>query len=89
MDSLGGPLSRRRAGFPSVLQHDSVLRPRDCGGPIVDLDGNVVGVNIARASRVASYALPVSVVRPVVAEMLQHAVADRDRAAGQSVATNQ
>jgi serine protease Do len=70
MDSLGGPLSRRRAGFASVLQHDTVLRPRDCGGPVVDLDGKVVGVNIARASRVATYALPSSLVRSAMAEML-------------------
>jgi serine protease Do len=75
MDSLGGPLSRRRAGFASVLQHDTVLRPRDCGGPVVDLDGKVVGVNIARASRVATYALPSSLVRPAMAEMLTQGLA--------------
>lgn len=79
MDSLGGPLSRRRGGFPSVLQHDSVLRPRDCGGPVVDLNGKAVGINIARASRVATYALPANVVRPVVADMLKQAVAKSSR----------
>jgi serine protease Do len=72
MDSLGGPLSRRRYGFPLVLQHDSVLRPRDCGGPVVDLAGEVVGINIARASRVASYALPASYVRTVLNELLRN-----------------
>lgn len=66
MDSLGGPLSKRRFGFPSVVQHDSVIRPRDCGGPLVDLDGKVIGINIARASRVSSYALPASSIRPVL-----------------------
>ena len=71
MDSLGGPLSKRRFGFPSVVQHDSVLRPRDCGGPIVDLDGKVVGINIARASRVSSYALPASSIRPVIERLVQ------------------
>lgn len=75
MDSLGGPLSRRRAGFPSVIQHDSIVRPRECGGPVLDLDGQVVGVNIARVSRVATYALPASVVRPVVEELLRNATA--------------
>jgi serine protease Do len=70
MDSLGGPLSRRRAGFPTVIQHDSVIRPRECGGPIVDIDGNVVGVNIARASRVSTLALPVETVRQAVSEMI-------------------
>jgi serine protease Do len=71
MDSLGGPLSRRRAGFPSVIQHDSVVRPRECGGPLVDLDGNAVGVNIARASRVATLALPADLTRRVAGEMMR------------------
>ncbi len=47
-NSLGVGVSRRRDNFPVVLQHDSVLRPTDCGGPLVDLSGKVVGVNIAR-----------------------------------------
>ena len=48
MNEMGGPLSERRNGFPMILQHDTVLRPSDCGGPLVDLDGKVIGINIAR-----------------------------------------
>lgn len=66
---LGGPLSERRLGFSLALQHDTVLTPQDCGGPLVDLDGRAVGINIARAGRVNSYALPVSVMLPLVEEM--------------------
>jgi len=68
-EEIGGRLSKRRTGFPLVLQHDTVLQPNQCGGPLVDLDGKVVGINIARASRVASYALPVSAVKPVLEEL--------------------
>jgi serine protease Do len=68
---LGGQLSERRYGFPSVIQHDSVLKPSECGGPIVDLDGKAVGINIARAGRVESFALPGSVVREAVKKMLE------------------
>jgi serine protease Do len=89
MDSLGGPLSRRRAGFESVLQHDSVLRPRDCGGPVVDLDGMAVGVNIARASRVATYALPASVVRPIAEQMLKQGIAQNARSTQHPISANQ
>ena len=60
---MAGPLSQRRSGFPSAIQHDSLLRPEDCGGPIMDIDGRIVGLNIARAGRVASYALPSTVVK--------------------------
>lgn len=69
-NSLGGELSERRAGFPSVLQHDTVLQPEQCGGPVVDLDGKAVGINIARAGRVESYALPVSVIEPLISQFL-------------------
>lgn len=73
MDSLGGPLSKRRAGFPSVIQHDSIVQPRECGSPIVDLNGQVVGINIARVSRVATYALPATIAREAVRDMLREA----------------
>jgi serine protease Do len=48
-----------------------VLRPIDCGGPVVDVDGKVVGLNIARAGRVESYALPSSLVRETVDKLLK------------------
>jgi serine protease Do len=69
-NGLGGQLSERRSGFPVVIQHDSVLRPAECGGPIVDLDGKAVGLNIARAGRVESLALPASVVRESLKTLL-------------------
>lgn len=63
---LGRELSRRNAGFPSALQHDTVLKPSECGGPLVDLDGRAVGINIASSDRVATLALPAAVVMPLV-----------------------
>jgi serine protease Do len=68
-NALGGPLSTRRWGFTSVLQHDTVLRPNDCGGPILDLDGLAVGINIARAGRVASYAIPAQTLDALLGEV--------------------
>jgi serine protease Do len=55
---LGGALSDRRGGFPKVLQHDTVLKPDQCGGPLVDLDSKTIGINIARAGRTETYAIP-------------------------------
>jgi serine protease Do len=60
---LGSELSDRRGGFPQVLQTDMVLKPTDCGGPVVDLDGKAVGITIARAGRTESYALPAEAVQ--------------------------
>ena len=64
MNRLGVGVSGRRDGFPVVLQHDTVLKPADCGGPLVDLDGRAVGVNIARGGRVETYAVPSDVLMP-------------------------
>jgi len=66
---MGSDLSDRRTGFPMILQHDSVLKPRDCGGPLVDLDGKVVGINIARAGRTESYAVPSEAIRPLLKDL--------------------
>jgi serine protease Do len=57
-ERMGSQLSNRRGGFPTILQHDTVLKPVDCGGPLVDLDGRTIGINIARAGRTESYAVP-------------------------------
>ena len=34
---MGVGVSKRSDDFPMVIQHDTVLRPVDCGGPVVDL----------------------------------------------------
>ena len=66
---LGGKVSKRSSDFASVFQHDTVVRPVDCGGPIVDLSGKVIGINIARAGRTETYALPADLVVPMLEPM--------------------
>jgi len=65
----GGPFSVRREGFPEVILHDTIIKPEQCGGPLVDTDGNIVGINIARALRVTSYAVPAAIVQRLVKEL--------------------
>ena len=60
---MGGRVSRKRSGYLAAIQHDLLLKPNQCGGPLVNLDGDVIGVNIARASRVKSYAIPSEVIQ--------------------------
>jgi len=81
---LGGELSTRRSGFPSVFQHDSYLQPEQCGGPVVNLDGEVVGLNIARAGRVATYAIPGAELSQSIAKMLSAAGATKNQGIVQS-----
>ncbi|MEQ8767691.1 MAG: PDZ domain-containing protein [Planctomycetota bacterium] len=58
VSNMGTELSDVRSGYPVALQHDLAIRPQDCGGILVDLDGRPIALNIARASRVSSYAIP-------------------------------
>jgi serine protease Do len=68
-NAMGGDLSGRRSGFPAVLQTDMVIQPKECGGPVVDLDGNVLGINIARAGRVETWILPSENIQPVLKDL--------------------
>ena len=58
MAALSGDTNVRNSDFDAVFQHDTVLAPSDMGGPLVDLDGHVIGINIARAGRTETYAIP-------------------------------
>ena len=62
MNRMGGEPSQRAEGFAMAIQHDTVLQAWQCGGPLVNLEGKAIGLNIARAGRVASYALPAQLV---------------------------
>jgi serine protease Do len=69
MNRLGTALSKRSEGFELAFQHDAVLQPWQCGGPLVNLDGKAIGLNIARAGRIASYALPAVLVKEIVEDL--------------------
>ncbi len=60
IDSESTSMSKRRWFFSNGLQHDCAIAARDCGGPLIDLEGRLLGINIARAGRIQSYAIPIS-----------------------------
>lgn len=72
-DMMSGRFSERRSGFPRVIQHDILGAPTIVGGPLLDLDGRCVGMNIARASRSESYAIPVEELKALATRMLADA----------------
>jgi serine protease Do len=69
-NSMGSTLSDRRTGFPRFFQTDAVVKPADCGGPVVDLDGRVVGLMICRAGRTESHVIPGETVKELVPLLL-------------------
>ena len=62
----GGPFSQRRFGFGTVIAHDAVIDPSDCGGPVIDLDGNFLGINVSRAMRTTTYVVPAGKLQALV-----------------------
>jgi serine protease Do len=63
------PVSLRRNGFPNVFSHDGGATSEHCGGPVVNRSGKVIGINIARADMVQTFAIPSDVARELVAEL--------------------
>jgi S1-C subfamily serine protease len=74
-------VSRRAQGFEQAIEHDSVLPPWLCGGPLVNLDGEAMGLNIARAGRVTTYALPPGLVQRIFASLKSRMAAPQKAAA--------
>ena len=65
----GGPFSKRRFGFPTVISHDGIIKPTQVGGPIVNSDGKFVGVNISRSLRISTYGILATDLAEVVAKI--------------------
>ncbi len=65
-DDFDGGKSVRRDGFSRVVSHDADLRPEQCGGPVFDIDGNFLGVNISRFSRTRAYVIPRTVIKEFI-----------------------
>lgn len=62
-DLISGGFSKRRDDFPMVLQHDTPSRYTLMGGPLLNLKGELIGMNIARVNRAENYARPSALCR--------------------------
>jgi S1-C subfamily serine protease len=65
----GGQLSRRRTHFPEAIQTDVATWASDCGGPLINLRGETVGITIARYDRACTFALPAELVERTIAKL--------------------
>ena len=67
MERMGGKISRVRDSFTQVLQSDMRPSPDQIGGPVVDLEGRVIGITVARADRTRSFIMPSAAVVKMLA----------------------
>jgi serine protease Do len=63
---MGSSLSANASGYPNAVQSDLTIDANDCGGPVVDVDGHVVAIAIARSERVSTYMIPGKVVKELL-----------------------
>jgi len=64
--------SGQRTGlFTRWVQHDATINPGNSGGPLVNLQGQVVGVNTLGGSNMA-FAIPSSLARPVAEALIKN-----------------
>ncbi|MEZ5002815.1 MAG: Do family serine endopeptidase [Chitinophagales bacterium] len=76
---------REKAGnvaIESFIQTDAAVNPGNSGGALVDLDGNLVGINTAIATPTGtfagySFAVPSNLVKKVVNDMIDYGVVQR------------
>ncbi len=71
--------------LPNLLQHDASIYPGNSGGPLVNLSGEVVGINVAKASQLTGmdssdsigFAIEIDAVKQIVDEIVNDGQFDR------------
>ena len=55
----------------NVIQTDAAINPGNSGGPLADLQGRVIGVNVAtvRGSENISFAVPIDFVKDIIKQV--------------------
>ncbi len=74
--------SRDNLSIESFIQTDAAVNPGNSGGALIDLNGNLIGINTAIATTTGSYsgysfAVPVTLVRKVMDDLLNYGEVQR------------
>lgn len=80
--SLGANSRNGRMGIESFIQTDAALNPGNSGGALVNLKGELIGINSAIYSNTGSYsgfsfAIPTTIVKKVMSDLRQYGTVQR------------
>ncbi len=69
--------SARMSQYEDYIQTDAAINPGNSGGALIDLGGELVGINTAIASRSGGYqgigfAIPVNLARKIMGQLVEH-----------------
>jgi len=64
-------VSKRKEDFPEALTHDAALNGKQMGGPLLNLAGEAIGLNIARFDRTGTYAITYATMKPIIEKMME------------------
>jgi Do/DeqQ family serine protease len=77
-------INRRQSDTPveSFIQTDAAVNPGNSGGPLVNTDGKLIGINSAIASPTGAYAgysftIPVNIVKKIVSDLIKFGTVQR------------
>lgn len=77
-------INRRQSASPveSFIQTDAAVNPGNSGGPLVNTDGKLIGINSAIASPTGAYAgysftIPVNIVKKIIADLMKYGTVQR------------
>jgi S1-C subfamily serine protease len=73
ISARGGPLRTARGGIlENFLRSDTIPYPGFSGGPLVDVNGDLIGINTSGLTRHASITIPVGLVWKTAGSLLEH-----------------
>ena len=56
---------------PDVIQTDAAINPGNSGGPLLNMQGQVVGVNFAALSQGLGFAIPMNLIQDIVPRLIE------------------